>query len=225
MSKGPPPRAKWARLWLLRDGRRSFWCSFFPPCFCSLFWLIFGSKTAPKKLPKWPPGARKSIKKSLPTEKCEKLKFATPQMVFIDFWGLEGPFGDSRALQVTYFFDSRHQHDFGVDFGLKMDPFLEPFGVQMATVGLRIGGPGTNFGHFWGRRAPKAHFEVILGPMLGNCWLFLLIWDHFGTCFCNFQLPNRNVEQVTSKHQPGKQEYNQRPLRTDDTARRNARSD
>ena len=143
-------------------------------------------------------------------------------MVLLHFGGPRAPLATLGALQVTYFFASRNQHYFRFDVCLKMAPFGEPFWLQKGEGGLSRGGPGTDFGHFGARRGPKTHFELMLELILRNVWSN---WVHVWTCFGNFRLPNRNVEQVTSKHQPGKQEYNQTTRRSDETARRNARSD
>ena len=83
-------------------------------------------------------------------------------MVLLHFGGPEGPFGDPRALQVTYFSDSRNQLDFWTVFSLKMTPFLEPkcskcdhdlweegvLGPTLTTFGPR-GLPRTILSSFW----------------------------------------------------------------------------
>ena len=91
-------------------------------------------------------------------------------MVLLHFGGPEGPFGDPRALQVTYFFDSRNQHDFWFDFCLKMAPFREPIWLQKGEVVLSRGGPGTDFGNFGTKRGPKTNFEFIMELVLSHVW-------------------------------------------------------
>ena len=56
--------------------------SLFQVTFLIDFWFRNGSQKGTQMTPQ---GARKSIKKSHQTEKCEKLKLASPPMVFNDF--------------------------------------------------------------------------------------------------------------------------------------------
>ena len=100
---------------------------FFYPFYKTLFCLIFVPQTIQKSSQNDPPGDRKVAQNSLPTEKCEKLKSATPPMRFLHFRGLEGPVGDPGSVQVAHFFDLRNQYEFGYDFSLNMTPILEHF--------------------------------------------------------------------------------------------------
>ena len=125
---------------------------------------FFNGFWSSKRYPKWsqndPLGGPKMIKKTLGTENCENLIFATPPMDFSDFQGPRDPLGGRRDLDIVYFSSDRNQHDFELEFAPQYGSLLSPPGSFLRLHRLPGGDPGSPFGNFGATRVPEAPFQL-----------------------------------------------------------------
>ena len=101
------------------------------------FWLLFQShffdwflvsKWVPKGTQNEQKWGRTCVKNRPAIEKWEIPKIAYSTMDLIDFWGPEVPLLELLGLPVDYFFSSRNQCDFGLDFEPQNSSILTPLG-------------------------------------------------------------------------------------------------